>query len=196
MSTPLIRPQNIPIIFPHLEAGREHVDIRWVITPDIGHGAPDWWTTQWFPMRDWVLVYPVEVGPRPSPMRGEYLQNAVLDWLEKDEEGWFWGLADDTIPSEGFFASVARNAVDGVSAIVHPMADGGGKILCHGGENTMHPGTVDGAQVIWNLKAIKGERFTEEHCLDGLFIERIYRRDKGLGWSFTGTIPVTYNALR
>jgi len=195
VSTPLIRPQNIPLILPHLEAGREHVDLRWVISPDVGHGAPDWWTHEWFPQKDWVLVYPVNVEPRPSPMRGEFLQNAVLDWLEKEGDGWFWGLADDTVPADGFFKAVAREAQEGTRAIVFPMARGT-KIICGGGSNTMSPGSVDGAQVVWSLKAIEGQRFQAISCLDGEFIERLYSRDKGKGWSFNGSIPVQYNALR
>jgi hypothetical protein len=190
VGTPVIRPWNLPLILPEVEKAREFFDLHWWITLDALYEPRP--VTDWEPEEDWITLDSriVPYGPRRA---GERLQNAMLDRLGDDE--WWWGLADDNLPTPGFFSALRREADAGAEAVVFPCAHSSGLLKAEPGN--MKESAVDGAQIAYMGKVIGKQRFEDDvgWCLDGYFVRKVYERQPER-FRFLKEPVLHYNRLR
>lgn len=193
IATPTIRPENLPRIGEALAAGCPLFALRWEIVLDDA----------WAKVHRTHLMFPSTLLPpfahvtrtdRPGQF-GERHLNAILETLGPRD--WFYGLADDNLPAEGFFERV-RGHIDRdpvVRAIVFSTHRSViGTLLAR--PEAMHPGQVDGAQVVVRRDAVRDIRFVDDWSPDGVFISQLIHGLRPDEIAYDPEFFVPYNALR
>lgn len=201
LTTPVIRPENIPVIAAHPEmaAASEFLDIRWEIIIDCDTLGQD---VHPHPIPSFARVTNLWL-PRTGTRNGEdlyvFLFEAVAGApapLKEDE--FHLGLSDDNLPAVGMFAALAREIREGADAVVFPMR-GDSWDLKAAPEN-IHPSAVDGGQAAIRRRIMGDIRFSQwqgNPCIDGHFLNAVHEATKRTAnWRFLDAPTMTHNALR
>ena len=192
IGTPLIRGQNLPKMLREVDKGREFFDIMWWVARDVwcpGSKGPDY--PDWARGHSWIRYDEWQVSRTKTPC-GENLQNLMLSTLPPDT--WWWGLADDNLPTPGFFKALREEVDAGAEVVVFPCQHSSG--LLKSEAEAMHRGRVDGSQVAFK-KSVAGDlRWVgDDACVDGVFVEELYKRCPEK-FRFRQEPVLGYNALR
>lgn len=191
VGTPVIRPQNLPVILPEMEKGLEWFDLRWWVAIDNKFIPRPKYDIAWMGGRNWIRFEAVDI-PWGARIHGERIQNHMLD--DVDPESWWCGMADDNLPTPGFFEALRREADAGAEIVVFPCQHSSGLLRAH--PNQMCPSGVDGQQLACKRKWIGGLRWdTDTPYPDGEFIKSLYAKEAER-FRFVAAPVLQYNRLR
>ena len=195
--TPCSRPNNLGRIARSILRGLVNhgwpIEVRWWIVFDTNRLDQNKINEACLNISDgqyWVLS-PTVLLNQSKGSAGHQHRNLVLDFLEKrNEDGWFYSVDDDNILHEKFY-EVIRELKEDLTAVAVNQILKNGKPNCSpvnkqplkAMPENMKTYFVDTAQVIFNLKKMKGVRFDEsQYKADGMLIEELFEKEGGFAF--------------
>lgn len=196
ITTPSIRPENLPVIERDQEMLRatEFFDASWHILFDCYSMKKPVEGVYHTPLLPWERVENIYLD-RPGPRHGEDLYNDLVTKMDPDE--WWMGLADDSLPVPGIFEALRREVDAGADVVMFPLRIPG-IAYCLATPDSIRPSHVSGGQVFYRAGVIGDLRWkSQDDLLDGVFLRELYARTKDTAkWRFAIAPLIVHNQLR